>query len=345
LVADLTEQAAARADALAARMAAIGPVPPVPVSEMRSDLLGWGATRQEAEERFESVPTLDPTFKLPFRDKQQVVGLRAGFSESDFPVDEAGSEPSSPAPAVEPVRWTWQDAAPAPEPAGMSPANQTPDAAGFAAPSGRPLGEDRSGPSRWTDVRPARRHRRAARPDEEPMTLPELGEVTESLGRYDWVDEPISAPVVASAQSERSVWPADRVSAEALPEDQIARDIPPIQVPDVALEPFDEWLEEPAFLMDVPRCCRTCRDFRPADGGERGWCNSAWAFQHRRVVHADELPCASAIGSWWLPHDDVWLDALDVDHAQPTPLIETMLARLTAGARREARGARRGARH
>jgi hypothetical protein len=90
---------------------------------------------------------------------------------------------------------------------------------------------------------------------------------------------------------------------------------------------FDEGLEQLEFLPDVPRCCRTCREYRPSDSGERGWCTSAWAFQHRRMVGADELPCASAIGIWWLPRDDLWLDDLDVDHGRPTPLVDAMIAR------------------
>jgi hypothetical protein len=79
---------------------------------------------------------------------------------------------------------------------------------------------------------------------------------------------------------------------------------------------------------DVPRMCRTCRDFRPADNGERGWCNNNWAFTHRRMVDADELPCESSLGCWWLPHDDVWLANADAArHSQATPLVDLWLAR------------------
>lgn len=80
---------------------------------------------------------------------------------------------------------------------------------------------------------------------------------------------------------------------------------------------------------DVPRECRTCRYFRPAEGGERGWCTNDWAFSHRRMVNADDLPCESSIGCWWLPSDDVWLPEDDLTAlTQPTPLIDRLLGRL-----------------
>ncbi|MGH2535675.1 MAG: hypothetical protein ACRDJW_25765 [Thermomicrobiales bacterium] len=86
---------------------------------------------------------------------------------------------------------------------------------------------------------------------------------------------------------------------------------------------------------DVPRMCRTCRDFRPADSGERGWCNNNWAFSHRRMVDADELPCESSLGCWWLPHDDVWLSTADAAaHGEPTPLVDLWLNRRDAAVRR-----------
>lgn len=81
---------------------------------------------------------------------------------------------------------------------------------------------------------------------------------------------------------------------------------------------------------DVPRACRTCRSFRWAEGGERGWCTNEWAFAHRRMVNADDLPCESSIGCWWLPADDVWLPEDDLAAlAQPTPLVDRLLGRLT----------------
>jgi len=84
---------------------------------------------------------------------------------------------------------------------------------------------------------------------------------------------------------------------------------------------------EPATWSLVPRMCATCRDFRPAENGERGWCTNKWAFSHRRMVDADELPCETSIGGWWLPHDDHWMSTIDVSaHSQPTPLLDQWLA-------------------
>jgi len=77
----------------------------------------------------------------------------------------------------------------------------------------------------------------------------------------------------------------------------------------------------------IDQQCRTCRDFRPADAGERGWCTNKWAFSHRRMVDADECPCATSIGVWWVPRDDFWLSKADVSrHSQPTPLLDRFLA-------------------
>ncbi|MDQ3513185.1 MAG: hypothetical protein M3462_05885 [Chloroflexota bacterium] len=79
-------------------------------------------------------------------------------------------------------------------------------------------------------------------------------------------------------------------------------------------------------IASVPRTCATCRDFRPAESGERGWCTNTHAFTHRRMVAADERPCESIIGSWWLPHDMVWLGTDDIQaHGLPTPLVDTHL--------------------
>jgi hypothetical protein len=88
---------------------------------------------------------------------------------------------------------------------------------------------------------------------------------------------------------------------------------------------------EPPHWTMIPRMCRTCRDFRPAENGERGWCTNKWAFSHRRMVDADELPCETSIGGWWLPHDDSWMSVVDVTaHSQPTPLLDQWLAHRAA---------------
>jgi hypothetical protein len=80
------------------------------------------------------------------------------------------------------------------------------------------------------------------------------------------------------------------------------------------------------YRADLPRICRTCRDFRPSTDGQRGWCANSWAFTHRRLVlEEDPAPCQSAIGDWWLPVDDVWLVAADVSsHGRATPLLDRL---------------------
>lgn len=79
---------------------------------------------------------------------------------------------------------------------------------------------------------------------------------------------------------------------------------------------------------DLPRTCRMCRDYRPAEGGARGWCANEWAFTHRRVVDPDErMPCETSLGSWWLPVDAIWLASTDVSsHGQPTPILDAVVA-------------------
>lgn len=82
---------------------------------------------------------------------------------------------------------------------------------------------------------------------------------------------------------------------------------------------------------EVPRACRTCRDFRPAEGGSRGWCTNKFAFSHRRMVTRDEIPCQTSLGCWWLPHDDVWLATADITtHSQPTPHFDAWHAEQVA---------------
>jgi hypothetical protein len=113
---------------------------------------------------------------------------------------------------------------------------------------------------------------------------------------------------------------------------------PEVGEPDVLLpDPAFEWREpdDPIetsveVAPTIPRMCRTCRDFRPADNGGRGWCTNKWAFSHRRMVDEDELPCETSLGCWWLPHDEVWLAEADAaGHTEPTPLVDHWLERRT----------------
>ena len=81
-----------------------------------------------------------------------------------------------------------------------------------------------------------------------------------------------------------------------------------------------------ALSFRLERICQTCRDFRPAENGERGWCNNKWAFNHRRMVDAEDLACRNSLGSWWTPKDDVWRRDGDISrHAQHTPRVDQWL--------------------
>ncbi|MGB3307249.1 MAG: hypothetical protein WBA63_13750 [Thermomicrobiales bacterium] len=74
---------------------------------------------------------------------------------------------------------------------------------------------------------------------------------------------------------------------------------------------------------ELPRACRTCRDYRPAENGDRGWCANTYAFTHRQMVNADDLACQSTIGCWWLPYDEIWLPEEPV--STPTPRVAKMV--------------------
>ena len=99
----------------------------------------------------------------------------------------------------------------------------------------------------------------------------------------------------------------------------------------VESDAFPDW-----YRADLPRICRTCRDYRPSADGQRGWCANSWAFTHRRLVLEDDpAPCQSAIGDWWLPVDDVWLVAADVSsHGRATPLLDRLTAKADQQRRR-----------
>ena len=78
-----------------------------------------------------------------------------------------------------------------------------------------------------------------------------------------------------------------------------------------------------SIAPDVPRACRTCRDYRPSEHGDRGFCANNWAFAHRQMVNADDLPCRSSIGCWWLPSDRIWMP--DEPSETPTHRVDDLL--------------------
>ena len=114
--------------------------------------------------------------------------------------------------------------------------------------------------------------------------------------------------------------------------------------PSAELSAFDDGLDElmgdddarstplgSSILPPLPRCCRTCRDFRPAGDGGNGWCSNPYAFPERVRVSADSLACYSSLGSWWLPSDDWWLQEADISHhGLPTPHVDEYLQQALA---------------
>jgi len=96
---------------------------------------------------------------------------------------------------------------------------------------------------------------------------------------------------------------------------------------DLLLDPAPFAAARIDLAPNVPRICRPCRDFRPAEGGDRGWCANQWAFTHRRLVDPDEAaPCESSIGNWWLPADELYIGDADISaHGLSTPLLDRWL--------------------
>jgi hypothetical protein len=139
--------------------------------------------------------------------------------------------------------------------------------------------------------------------------------------------EPLSraeANGVARDQDLTKATPSDAAIITGDEEDRwraIEASIPSEREPALALTRLSELDETNLpewFRTDLPRTCRTCRDFRPSADGGRGWCANAWAFTHRRLVQEDDIaPCDSSIGDWWAAVDDVWLVAADVSSHGP----------------------------
>jgi hypothetical protein len=129
-------------------------------------------------------------------------------------------------------------------------------------------------------------------------------------------------------------WPDERVSGHAATHEDVeaARSLPELHADGLDLRELvargGELLDMTIDIApDVPRECRTCRSFRSADGGARGWCTNEWAFTHRRMVNEDDLACETSIGCWWLPADRYVVTESEDDYATQTPRIEEMIAR------------------
>lgn len=101
------------------------------------------------------------------------------------------------------------------------------------------------------------------------------------------------------------------------------------QIDDSASWPVDTSARIPEGVWSgIVKTCQTCRDFRPAGNGQRGWCTNQWAFKHRRMVDAQDRPCETSIGHWWIPGDVAWQGSLDIAAlGQPTPNVDKYLGR------------------
>jgi hypothetical protein len=292
-----------------------GEVNPVQLGEMGRPFPSITTFPDEVS-RFDSVPGKVDGFELPLanRPAPERVVRRAGFD------DELVSW-SSPAPMADPLPVTSEPALDWPEPA----AQPAPRVRGTIRTRPEPVAEPLVSETELLDPHlPVLAETELAGPEAKPQRLPRQSRprFEESLEpprrRPEPRTEPAPAPIAETAA-------VDRVEAEAIPEAILdLRE-------DVVIEPAVEDHVVSAAASSVPRMCRTCRDFRPAEAGDRGWCTNKWAFSHRRMVDADELPCETSIGRWWLPHDDVWLGAVDVTaHSQPTPLLDHWMAQRAA---------------
>lgn len=130
----------------------------------------------------------------------------------------------------------------------------------------------------------------------------------------------------AQAGTQRPTMPRDASIDENR---EPARLEPPIPLrPEIAdFGEYGGWFDlqsvEPRLAPELQRACETCRDFRPSENGERGWCTNRDAFTLRTVVNATDLPCISSFGCWWVPFDDLWLSEAAIrGHRNPTPLLD-----------------------
>ena len=160
-------------------------------------------------------------------------------------------------------------------------------------------------------------------------SLPAWEEVIPSSAEYS------PALYLSEEESPLERW-LDEAPVEEIEEEPPHEELQLAHLFKFSTEPLPAW-----FRTDLPRTCRTCRDFRPSVEGDTGWCANRWAFnkamgEPQQIVHEDEIvPCASPIGNWWAPVDDVWLVAADVsDHSRPTPLMDRYLPAKTVERKR-----------
>ena len=192
--------------------------------------------------------------------------------------------------------------------------------------------------------------RLGSQPNRQPAAERPIATVAEA-NRSDWVTptaRPVPPPRIATAPRPDTGWAAPRSGAGepihvGTQRPVMATDasvhhdddrVPARIEPPTLLRPqpadfgeyggwFDLQSVEPRLAPDLPRACETCRDFRPSENGERGWCANRDAFTLRTVVNATDLPCISSFGCWWVPFDDSWLSEAGIrSHRNPTPLLD-----------------------
>lgn len=357
----LKEGVADGADAIVPRPPLV-PVPPVPVAELRPRQRAPEADGSAGEGRFDSIPQRDPDFVLPIR--QQRPGTRIVSTEWHDQPQESEDNRIDSQPAIEAALGASD--AELPRLDYDRPSDPDGDEVWYPKP------EFSSGRSRHR--RPGfsfrfRRHPQPSRLEEDRHLYSEVGHLEPiAVDHVHWSEELPNPPANESSRdwfeseaasedgwqargwTERSDWEEDASLAlvEHFPPESEHNEAWHVVVADdnygeslAGPITFDAATNDYVIAPDIPRMCRTCRDFRPADGGERGWCTSPWAFEHRRMVSGWELPCESALGSWWLPNDAVWADEYSEHHSDPTPLLDSLLTTRFSAPKRRAAGRRR----
>ncbi len=321
-----------------------------PVERSAPEQSSSGPLRHVASSRVTDEPTVAP--HPPRIDRPDPHDVARPFT----PV--TSNRPTSSSAQIESRSWDAQPepprsaprSEPAPERRNPTPSFEPPLSS--RVPEGRPSSPSRPPVQQTAAERIATRHAEATaaerppirretspsrpvteRPTTPPAARPTFGSVPESRtpsdelprGRSGWTEpfavakpEPDSAP---PTEDSRAVQAKMQPAAEA---------------PSVPVRP-----PTTAAQTSMRECCATCRDFRPAEGGERGWCNNQYAFDHRQMVDRNELSCRGTIGNWWIASDDWWLQKADISHhGRPTPIVDDLLRQLLdnrmANARRRA---------
>jgi hypothetical protein len=176
-----------------------------------------------------------------------------------------------------------------------------------------------------SETQPIRTHR--------PMTR----NVVQATGRLESGDRGESLAVSRPAPVEDE--PGPRIADPAPVYDYDSEFNPDFDIRKIAAQQSDPPLDMRIEISpDIPRKCATCRDFRPSENGQRGWCTNDWAFSHKQLVNADDLPCDSTIGCWWLPALEEWdRDEFLAQLNRRTPRTDRLLAELY-GTRRASSG-------